>query len=112
MDLGPSEPLPHLPSVLPADSARRMKLVELDGDVGRLCFGEHRGQPDEVLLQALLAVSRDPQLWGVVLGNALAHVDSDYPSYERVARLARAAGADEDVARTHRAWLLSHSWFW
>lgn len=112
MERGPSEPLPPLPSVLPTGSAKRMELVRLDGDVGRYCFGEHRGLPDDVLLAHLLAVSRDPHLWGVVLGNALAHVDRDYPAYERVTRLARAAGADEAVARTHRAWLLARPGFW
>lgn len=103
----PSEPPSQLPSGLPADNVRRMELARLTGAVELWCLGAQRGQPDAVVQPVLLGYSRDPALWGVILGGALAHIEIGDGAYERVAEVARAAGADEQAAETHRVWLRS-----
>lgn len=105
MDHLPSEPPSQRPSGLPADNVRRMELARLTGAVERWCLGDQRGQPDDLALPVLLGYTRDPALWGAILGSALAHIEAGDGAYERVAEVARAAGADEQIAETHRAWL-------
>lgn len=84
-----------------------MELARLTGAVDRWCIGDLAAEPDDVRMTALLAISRDPAVWGAVLGTALVHAERGSDGYQRVAEVARAAGADEQLAATHRAWLLA-----
>ena len=110
MELGPNGPTERqrLPWGPKLDRRQRMTLVALDAGAQRRAYGDLKGQPSEQSLQELLEISRDPVLWGVVLGGALAELELELGSMNAViVTWARAAGADEDVAATHLAWRLA-----
>lgn len=85
-------------------------LAKLSGAAERWCFGDLKDRPGDVRLAVLLGYSRDPLVWGVILGGALAEVELGRSSYERLAEVARAAGADEEAAQMHLAWRRVQVW--
>jgi len=100
----PSEPPNRLESGLPTKAADRMLLTHLTGRGDRWVV-DQAGGPTPEQKADLLAVTSDPRLWGAVLGRALRRVELGSTGYLRLVELAREAGADEEVAQTHLAWL-------
>jgi hypothetical protein len=101
----PSEPAADLPWGPRLTGAQRMELARLTGAAERWALGDLRDRPDDEALQVLLGYSADPLLWGVLLGSALRHVEVGDGAYVRLAVVARRAGADEDAAAAHLAWM-------
>ncbi|GIM88791.1 hypothetical protein [Paractinoplanes toevensis] len=102
MEYLPSEPAPKLPWG-PKLTAREDRLhTRLVGLADRFVVDS---EADESVLPALLALSDDPRLWGLLLGRALRRVELGESSYMRLVEAAREAGADEEVAQVHLAWL-------
>jgi hypothetical protein len=109
----PSERLPDVPKPT-LDSRRNMQVARLGGAAERRAFGGLRDQPEETSLQQLLAISTDPAVWGIVLGNNQADIELRLAGDERsrILEWARRAGADEQVARQQREWRLAQPWAW
>jgi hypothetical protein len=82
-----------------------MALAKLTGASARVLMGPEAEPDDETALTELLGYSRDRMLWGVLLGSALRGVEIGAGAYERLVQLARRAGADEQAAAAHLAWL-------
>lgn len=105
---GPVERGQRLPWGPQLDRAQRMTLIRLSGKAERLAYGNLKDTPDEAAYEQLLAISRDPLVWGVMLGAVLADIDLQRGSLKApIVDWARRAGADEDAAEMHRAWRLA-----
>ena len=107
MDLGPNGPIERerLPWGPKLDQRQRMEVARLGAAAERRAYGSLKDQPHAVSYQQLLDISRDPLVWAVVLGNALAYLETGFgDGYALIITWARAAGADEDAAQIHRVW--------
>lgn len=105
MEHGPSEEPSRLPWGPNLSSRQRMTLAKLTGAVGRWFVGSLRDRPAGERREALLAYGTDPLVWGVVLGDALRHLEQGRTLYAGAVELARSVGADEEAAATHLAWM-------
>lgn len=87
------------------DSKQRLDLAMITGAGKRWTFGDLKDRPTAEAIADLHAISPDPVLYGIALGDALATIEIDgWPSYARLAELYRACGADEAVAQVHLEW--------
>lgn len=92
------------------DRRQRMAVAEVTGHADRLLSG--LGRPaDEHAVAELHAISTDPVVYGIALGNALAALERGGSDHlQPLADVYRAAGADVEVAERQRAWRLSRPW--
>lgn len=84
---------------------QRLRLAMISGHGQRLALGtlEHLPSPDAIA--QLHAITRDPVVYGVALGAALANVELDgWAHAAALVDLYRAAGADEEVAASCLDW--------
>lgn len=105
MDLvGPSEPMPDVPK--PALTGRQnMEVAHLGAAAERRAFGNLADQDHEQSFADLLEISRDPVVWGVVLGNVLADIEFKLGARKTVIiEWAGRAGVDEAAAQQQLAW--------
>jgi hypothetical protein len=97
------------PSGSNLDQRRRLELSKIAGAGQRWAFDEWKGRPRAEAVGALHAVSRDPVLYGLALGGALAQLE-EYPQWgPALVELYRACGADEDVAARNLEWQRTRS---
>ena len=100
--------MPDVPWGPKLDSKQRMQVARLGGAAQLRAAGHLRDQSDEQSLGELLDISRDPLVWGVILGDALADIELGLGVLsERIVGWARQAGADEEAAEVHRRWLVT-----
>lgn len=110
MELGPNGPIERerLPWGPTLDQRQRMEVARLGAAAERRAYGSLQHQPHAESFRELLEISRDPLVWGVVLGGALADLEMGFGAgLALVVTWARAAGADEDAAEMHRVWRLA-----
>jgi len=87
---------------------QNMEVAHLGAAAERRAFGNLAGQDDEQSLRELLEISRDPIVWGVMLGDELADLELRLGSLKaRIVDWARQVGADEETARQQLAWRLA-----
>jgi hypothetical protein len=103
--VGPSEPLPDVwPPKL--DKRQRLEVAQLGGAADRRARGGLCDQDHAQSLAELLAISHDPQVWGMILGTVLADIEDGLgDGLEPIVAWARQVGADEDVARQQLEWM-------
>jgi hypothetical protein len=90
------------------DARQRMAVATVTGHAERLVLT--LGWPaDERTVAELRAITTDPVVYGIALGNTVAKIDRDRAMWGHLQPLAdayRAAGADPDVAERQRLWRL------
>jgi hypothetical protein len=90
--------------------AQRMAVASASGHAERMIFG--LGRPvDEHAVAELHAITTDPAVYGMLLGNVLGRMDK--PGWEHlqpIADLYRQAGADLEVAERQRQWQATQPW--
>jgi hypothetical protein len=89
---------------------QRMAVASVTGHAERLLSG--LGRPaDEHAVAELHAITTDPIVYGIALGNVLAAIErGGWGHMQPIAELYRAAGADVEVADRQRLWRLSRPW--
>lgn len=105
MDPSPVSDRPHLPWGPRLTARERMTLAKLSGAIDLWTVDKYADRSEEERRTALLGYSSSPAVWGVLLGRALRRVELGEGAYEDQVGFCRLVGADEDVARTHLAWL-------
>jgi hypothetical protein len=92
------------PSGSNLDKRRRLERAKISGEGQRFAFGDWKDRPRAEAVAALHAITRDPVLYGLALGGALAQLE-EYPQWgPALVELYRACGADEDVAARNLEW--------
>jgi hypothetical protein len=90
------------------DSRQRMAVATMTGHAERLVLT--LGWPsNERTIAELRAITTDPVVYGIALGNTMAMIDRDRAMWGHLQVLAdtyRAAGADPDVTERQRLWRL------
>jgi hypothetical protein len=92
------------PSGSNLDQRRRLALAKIAGAGQRWAFGDWRDRPREAAVADLHAITRDPVLYGLALGGALAQLEEWPRTPPALVELYRACGADEDVAARNLDW--------
>lgn len=92
------------PSGSNLDQRRRLELAKISGAGQRWTFGDLRDLPQAEAVAALHTITRDPVLYGLALGGALADLEENPQWGPALIELYRACGADEDVAARNLAW--------
>jgi hypothetical protein len=92
------------PSGSNLDQRRRLALAKIAGAGQRWAFGDWKGRPCAEAVAALHAVTRDPVLYGLALGGAMADLEEWPQKGPALVELYRACGADEDVADRNLEW--------
>jgi hypothetical protein len=89
------------------DRAQRMAAASVSGHAERLVLA--LGRPaDEQTVAELHAITDDPVVYGVLLGNTLGRIElTGWAHLEPLADTYRAAGADPEVTERQRLWRLS-----
>jgi hypothetical protein len=82
-----------------------MAVAQVSGSADRLSVGRDKDWPRERALAELHSITRDPAVFGTVLGNVLYKIEAEPTGWgAETAELLRAAGADEAVAAARVEW--------
>jgi hypothetical protein len=89
------------------DARQRMAAAAVSGHAERLVLA--LGRPaDEQTVAELHAITADPVVYGILLGNVLGRIEqAGWEHLKPLAEAYRAAGADPEVAARQRQWRLS-----
>lgn len=89
---------------------QRMEIATATGHAERL-INALRWPVDDEAVAEMHAVTRDPAVYGIALGNVLANIERRGWTHEKpLAELYRACGADEDIAARQVAWRREQKW--
>lgn len=84
---------------------QEMAAAKITGTAERYTLGIDRDTPREQALAELHEISRDPVVFGHVLGDVIMSCETESTGYQVVVDLLRAAGADEATAAEQVEWL-------
>ncbi|WP_328465552.1 hypothetical protein OHA21_43885 [Actinoplanes sp. NBC_00393] len=102
----------HVPYGAQLDTRQRMGVAKVSGHAEWLIQGQ--GWPvDEQTVAELHAITRDPVVYGIALGNLLGRMETApemWAHLEPMAELYRQCGADLEVADRQRQWRASRLW--
>jgi hypothetical protein len=99
------------PSGSNLDQRSRLALAKIAGEGQRWAFGDWRDRPRAEAVAALHAITKDPVVFGLALGAALAQLEERPNTPPALVELYRACGADEDVAARNLQWQRTRSTF-
>lgn len=81
-----------------------LAIARISGAASRLTLGLDRDMPRDLAKAELKAISRDPHILGIALGDVLHQMATESRGHQLTAELLRQCGANENTAAKRLAW--------